>query len=184
MQTIAILSDHHAAKVAIASSIARCSDFQAVTLHINEISSMKTDEVSIAVYICVRDPDVAVIKELRRVSKALILIASIDLDSDLFMPIEAFKIQDSILGLLEQVCRLKDFLEKKIDHAPKLTDLQRNTLCSYCSCKSIDESLLELGIGRSLYFETLSELRNVLGVQENCELRQKFTASTLALISR
>jgi hypothetical protein len=184
MQKIAILSDHHAAKVAIASSIARCSDFQAVTLHLNEISSMKTDEVSIVVYICARDPDVAVIKKLRRVGKALILIASIDLHSDLFIPIEVFMIQDSILGLLEQVCRLKDFLEAKIDRAPKLTDLQRNTLCSYCSCKSLSESLLELGIGRSLYFETLAELRCVLGVQGNCELRQKFTASTLALISR
>jgi hypothetical protein len=184
MQTIAILGDHHPAKVAVASAVARCSNFKAVTLQINEISSKKSGEVSIAVYICEVEPDLALIKRLRRISRALILIANMDSHSDLFIPIEVFKIQDSLLGLLEQVCRLKDFLEKKIDRAPKLTDLQKNTLCSYCSCKSLSESLVELGIGRSLFFETLSELRCIFGVQGNCELRQKFTASTLALISR
>jgi hypothetical protein len=174
---ILLLGGFYPAKAAVASAVARCSSFEIVT--------EQTDDQKIEVVIyCEDQPDLVIIDKLRKLAKILVLIASVDIYSDLFLPIQPFQTQDSIPALLEQIYRLKDFLENKADLIPNLTNRQKKVLCSYCAYKPLTQSLSELRMGRTMFFDTLTELRCIFSVRGNQELRQKFTAATLDLLSQ
>jgi hypothetical protein len=176
-QKILLVGGCYPAKAAVASAVARCSSFEIVT--------EQTDEQKIEVVIyCEDQPDLLIIDNLRKIAKILVLIASVDVCSDLFLTIKPFQTQGSIPALLEQIYRLKDFLENKADLIPNLTDRQKKVLCSYCAYRPLAQSLSELKMGRTMFFDTLTELRCVFSVRENHELRQKFTAATLDLLSQ
>jgi hypothetical protein len=178
-QKILLVGGCYLAKVAIASALTRCSTFEIIT----EENIREGQKIEVVIY-CDDKPDLVIIDKLRKLSKTLVLVSSVDVCSDLFIQIKPFQLQDAIPVIMEQICKIKDFLEKRIDLIPSLTNRQKKVLRSYCACKPLAQSLSELRMGRTVFFDILTELRCVFNVRENQELRHKFTAAALDLLSQ
>jgi DNA-binding CsgD family transcriptional regulator len=175
---ILLLADNSPVKIAVTVFLDSCPNIQSLDLCLKDTAYIDIDNVDGAIYIDL-EPDLQIVDRLRRTSRQLILIASRDENSDLFIPACAFSKSDTAIVAIHNI---KNVLQppERLPELANLTPRQTAILALMLGGCTKGEILAKLEICPRTYQIQLDKIRMLFGVANNERLIAKLHFSRTA----
>jgi DNA-binding CsgD family transcriptional regulator len=175
---ILLLADNSPVKIAVTVFLDSCPNIQSIDLCLEDTAYVDIDRVDGAIYID-PEPNLQIVDRLRQTSRLLILIATRDEQSDLFIPAGAFTKSHTAIDAIHNI---KNVLQPpaRPSELANLTPRQTEILALMLGGCTKGEILARLDICPRTYQIQLGKIRMLFGVANNERLIAKLHFSRTA----